>query len=192
MGLSPEDKIVGLKNTTVGDFWAWAYSNLLTNVTRGVFAEYLVGSALGVIDSVPQAGWEEFDLLYDGKKIEVKSSAYIQGWDQARLSVPGFGIAEQGIWDEAKNDWLPGRRRSSDCYVFCLYAEKKYRDVAKALDLNGWALYTALTSQIDETLGTQKTARLSSIESMTGAVRIEQLKERVDAALQERRTNTAG
>lgn len=192
MGLSPEDKIVGLNNATVGDFWVWAYSNILTNVTRGVFAEFLVGSALGVIGSVPQAGWEEFDLLYDGKKIEVKSSAYIQGWGQDRLSVPSFGIAEQGIWDEAKNDWLPGRRRSSDCYVFCLYAEKKYRDVAKALDLNRWAFYVVPTSQIDEALGTQKSARLSSIESMTDAVRIEQLKERVDAALQERQTSTEG
>jgi len=192
MRLSPENKIVGLKGATVGDFWAWAYSNILTNVTRGMFAEFLVGSALSVIDRVPPAGWEEFDLLYDGKKIEVKSSAYIQGWDQNELSVPSFGIAGQGIWDETANDWRSERKRASDCYVFCLYAEKKDRNVANVLNMNKWDFYVVPTRQIDETFGAQKTVRLSGIESLTTAVKIEHLKEHVESVLRENPTKAEG
>ena len=185
--LSPEEKIVGLKDATVGDFWAWAYSDILTNIRRGMFAEFLVGSKLGVVDSVPPAGWEYFDFLYGDKKIEVKSSAYVQGWDQqGGVSVPSFGIAERWIWDENINDWLPEPQRPADCYVFCLYAEKKDRSVASILDMNKWDFYVVPTRRINETLGAQKTVRLSGVESMTKkAVKIEQLKERVDLALRE-------
>jgi hypothetical protein len=35
---------------TVGDFWAWAYSDLMVNTVRSIFAEFIVGTALGVID----------------------------------------------------------------------------------------------------------------------------------------------
>jgi hypothetical protein len=151
--LNPEEKIVGLEEATVGDFWAWAYSDILTNIRRGMFAEFLVGSTLGVIDSVPPAGWEDFDLLYSGKKIEVKSSAYIQGWDQQGcVSVISFDIAERWIWDETINDWKRGR--PADCYVFCLYAEKKDRSVVSALDVNKWDFYVVPTYQIDKTLQT--------------------------------------
>ena len=184
--LSPEEKIVGLKNATVGDFWAWAYSDILTNIRRGMFAEFLVGSALGVIDIVPPGGWEYFDFLYGDKKIEVKSSAYIQGWDQqGSLSVASFGIAERWIWDENINNWLPKRCRPADCYVFCLYTEKQDRSVMSALDINKWDFYVVPTHRINETLGAQKTVRLSGVKSMTEAVKIEQLKERVDRTLRE-------
>ncbi len=184
--LSPEEKIVGLKDATVGDFWAWAYSDILTNTRRGMFAEFLVGSELGVIDSVPPAGWEYFDFLYGDKKIEVKSSAYVQGWDQqGRVSVPSFGIAERLIWDENINDWLPEPQRPAECYVFCLYTEKKNRSVASVLDANKWDFYVVPTRQINETFEHQKTVRLSGVESVTEAVKIEQLKERVDGTLKE-------
>ncbi|MBA4117002.1 MAG: hypothetical protein H0X71_11350 [Rubrobacter sp.] len=192
--LSPEENIPGLGGATVGDFWAWAYSDILTNIRRGMFAEFLVGSALGVIDSVPPAGWEDFDLLYGDKKIEVKSSAYIQSWDQqGRLSVISFDIRERGIWDETINDWLPERKgRSADCYVFCLYSEKKDRSVASMLDMSKWDFYVVPTRRIDEALGAQKTVRLSGVESMTNAVKIEHLKERVDLTVQENQTKAEG
>ena len=96
--LSPGTTILGLEGATVGDFWAWAYSDILINMRRGIFAEFLVGSALGVTDSAPPAGWGDFDLLYDHKKIEVKSSAYIQGWDQGHqdsLSVISFDVRKR-------------------------------------------------------------------------------------------------
>ncbi len=57
MMLTPDVPIRGLAETTVGEFWSWAYSDLLNNATRGVFAEYLVAVALGV-DDQPRLAWE--------------------------------------------------------------------------------------------------------------------------------------
>ena len=59
-------EILGTGGATVGDFWAWAYSDILTNTSRGIFAEFLVGKALGVVEGVRPTGWNDFDLSYDG------------------------------------------------------------------------------------------------------------------------------
>ncbi len=49
--LDPGTPIPGVVGAhTAGHFWAWAYSNILTNNLRGVFAEFLVGTALGVVE----------------------------------------------------------------------------------------------------------------------------------------------
>ena len=75
---SCQDEIPVL-GTTVGDFWAWAYSDILNNTDRAVFAKFVVGMALGVIDT-PRVEWDAVDLQYSDKTIEVKSAAYVQSW----------------------------------------------------------------------------------------------------------------
>ena len=64
--LVPGTEILGTGGATVGDFWAWAYSDILTNTSRGIFAEFLVGKALGVVEGARPTGWNDFDLSYDG------------------------------------------------------------------------------------------------------------------------------
>jgi hypothetical protein len=64
--LAPDTEIPGTGGATVGDFWAWVNSGILTNTSRGIFAEFLVGKALGVVEWVRPTGWEDFDLSYDG------------------------------------------------------------------------------------------------------------------------------
>ena len=45
------------------DLWRWSTSDLVTNTTLGVLAEYIVARALGIgTDGVRQA-WRTFDLL---------------------------------------------------------------------------------------------------------------------------------
>jgi hypothetical protein len=58
------------------DFWQWSASDILSNSTRGKFAEFIVGSSLSLkIDNLRDE-WDAFDLFTeDGIKIEVKSSA---------------------------------------------------------------------------------------------------------------------
>ena len=57
------------------EFWEWAYDDLLTNTTRGVLAEYIVATALGVADT-KRREWDQYDLkTADGDGVEVKSSA---------------------------------------------------------------------------------------------------------------------
>src|SRR5215831_5345550 len=70
----------------VVDFWRWAVSDLIENTTRGLLAEFLVGQALGATNTL-RCGWDAFDLrTSNGLKIEVKSCAYLQAWDQRKLS----------------------------------------------------------------------------------------------------------
>jgi len=45
--LDPKEKLIGYE-ASVGDFWAWAYSDLVLNIDRAVFAEFIVGCALGI------------------------------------------------------------------------------------------------------------------------------------------------
>ncbi len=58
---------------TAGDFWKWAFFNLADNTIRGVLAEFIVGTSLGVDFSEPRSFWDDFDLLTpDGIRVEVK------------------------------------------------------------------------------------------------------------------------
>ena len=164
---------------TVGDFWAWGYSDILTNNLRGVFAEYLVGTALGAADGT-RTEWDAFDLRYGGSKIEVKSSSYVQSWDQERPSVISWGVGERFAFDPAANEWTPERKRAADCYVFCVYTEREDKDPAKVLDVGRWDFYVVPTSVIDEELGGQKTVGFGHIEGLADPVPYGRLRERVD------------
>ena len=54
-------------------FWQWSNSDLLSNVTRGVLAEYIVARALGIGESDIRDEWAAYDLCTsDCIKIEVK------------------------------------------------------------------------------------------------------------------------
>ncbi len=79
---------------TVLDFWAWSSSDLMENTTRGVLAEFIVAHAIGADTSGVRNGWASVDLaLPDGTLVEVKSSSYIQSWEQKALSRITYGIA---------------------------------------------------------------------------------------------------
>jgi hypothetical protein len=49
--VAPATDFVGVDGRRIDDFWAWAYDNLMTNTSHGILAEFLVGSALGVLAS---------------------------------------------------------------------------------------------------------------------------------------------
>lgn len=173
---------------TLGDFWAWGYSNILTNNLRGVFAEFLVGTALDAAGGT-RTEWDAFDVLYEGAgieggaRIEVKSSAYLQSWDQDKPSAIGWDVGERYSVDPETNDWTPQKGRAAHCYVFCVYAEKEDRDPAKVLDSGRWDFYVVPTGVINEELGSQKTVALGRIAALTDPVPYPRLKERVDEAL---------
>lgn len=188
-GLDPATPIVGAAGgETLGDFWAWGYSNILTNNLRGVFAEFLVGTALGVTDGT-RTEWDAFDLLYKGAemeedaKIEVKSSAYLQSWDQEKPSTIVWSVGKRYAVDPTTNDWTEKKERHAHCYVFCVYPEREDRDPAKVLDLEKWEFHVVPTTVIDEELGNQKTVALGRIRALTDPVGYSRLRERVDEAL---------
>ena len=143
-------------------FWKWAYKNILTNVTRGIFAEYLVVCALE-LESSPRRVWEEdFDICYKKIKIEVKCSAYVQDWHQDNeSSTPQFNI----------------KNRKCDVYVFCLHAEED-KEKVNTLNLSQWKFCVVGVDTIKKKLDEdkeepQKTIRKRPIEDKLGGIWIE-------------------
>ena len=179
--LGPDQRIVELGDRTLGDFWSWAYSDVLSNRNRSIFAEFLVASALGVLDS-PRIEWDSVDLRYRGKGIEVKSAAYLQSWRQDRLSVIRFDIARKRAWYAATNTYAPQPIRSADCYVFCLYPETDPARV-DVLDVAAWQFYVLSTGQINRELGEQKTVGIGRVQGMCGVTGYDGLQERINSIL---------
>jgi hypothetical protein len=76
----------------------------LSNATRGRFAEFIVGTAMGLDPKNLRDEWAAYDLTTDeGIKIEVKSASYIQSWNQKRLSNISFSIKPAKYWDAETN-----------------------------------------------------------------------------------------
>lgn len=154
-------------------YWRINLSELILNVTRGGFAEFIVQCALDqggfkCIDDM-MSGMEAWDLNgpeieIDGVerpcRIEVKSCASVQLTtpdEKEPISLPStkltFSIAR-------KIDWASGseeKHHNNDLYVFCHYkAERKSDDI---LDLDLWDFYVLPTYKIreDKSLADQKT-----------------------------------
>lgn len=145
------------------NFWKYAYSDFLDNRNRGALAEYMVAEALGVTDNTPFTSWESYDIEYQGLKIEVKTSAYVQSWKQDKPSKPSFGIPMKQGWVGETNEWDGEIIRHADVYVFCLLDHKDEKTI-NPLDTTQWVFYVVKTTEINEKLQDQKTVGLSTIE----------------------------
>lgn len=144
-------------------FWSWACSDLLGNAMRGVLAEYVVGLALGCVDGGTRLEWDAADLrTRQGLRVEVKSSAYLQSWQQSRLSTISFDIRPTAGWDAATNTYATERERQADVYVFCVFTPTD-KTRADPLDLDRWDFYVMSTDQLDTAVGDQKTITLGSL-----------------------------
>lgn len=175
------EAILGLGGRTVGDFWRWAYSDVLSNRNRSIFAEYLVGVALGVVDR-PRVEWDSADLRYGDLRVEVKSSAYVQSWGQDRPSRISFGIKKAVEWDASTGKYEGTARRCSDLYVFCLYGERDKSKV-NVLDVAGWEFHVVSTKRIDEEFGEAKTLSLASVRRVGVRCGFDELKAAVDGVV---------
>jgi hypothetical protein len=179
--LKPEEQIPGLDGVTVGDFWAWAYSDLQSNTIRPLFAEYLVGRCLGVLTQ-PRIEWDYVDFIYREKKIEVKSSAYLQAWEQRKPSFISFDIAPKEKPWIAESNTFGGPGRHADCYVLCVHAERD-KSQCRVDDPSQWHFYVLSSRTLADVFGAQRTARLSRIQRLCDHVEYGGLRETIDAAL---------
>lgn len=167
---------------SVLDFWKWAYSNLILNVSRGTFAEFIVKSALDkggfTYNSEMKTGWEPFDLegpvipsLNRRSHIEVKSAAFVQLWDIKHPERASFSIAPAKLPDE-QGDYREDatRQRNNDIYVFTLYTAKSRR--CNILDLSWWQFYILPTFKIEEDsiLKNQKSISLKRVQDLCPAL----------------------
>ena len=151
----PTDCVTGLPDAhpklAVLDFWRWAFANLCDDDVKGWFAEWLVGSLLG-LPMTHRISWANSDLITPGGiRIEVKASAYWQSWKrlnedgthkvvevvpEARATTIRFGGLVAGNSVE-----LVGGPPSlkSDLYVFAFQRERD-PELWDALNLDQWAL----------------------------------------------------
>ncbi len=179
--LDVEHEIPGASGLTVGAFWSWAYSDVLSNGNRAVFAEFLVGAALGCLDA-PRIEWNAYDLLYCGRKIEVKASAYLQSWQQAKPSQITFDVGVKYGWDAAANVMSDVPLRSADCYVFCLYIETEDHASARVLDTSRWQFFVLSTPKMNANVRTKRMS-LKTLQSLTVPVEYGRVRQQVDAML---------
>ena len=148
---------------SVKDFWSWAYSDLLNNTQRGVMAEFLVYSSFK--SEYPprtqmRVNWLPFDVTSpSGRRIEVKSAAYLQSWTTDFPAQIQYDIAPKLAWD-GKN-YATEAKRNCDLFVFCLYTALT-RDKS-ILDLDYWEFYVLPTSILNDRIPNQKTISLSSL-----------------------------
>lgn len=185
--LLPNTPIQGTVHSVL-DFWQWAYSDLLNNTDRGLLAEFIVGSALGLIDEPAQrVEWDGCDFHYRGKMIEVKSAAYLQSWPQKELSDIVFSIKGKAeYWVAVSNErhTCTPPSRVARCYVFALFTEKEPEHaLAKLLDTRSWRFYVLPTRMLDETFGDQEDVSLSVLEKLVAPISYEYLKPAIEDAL---------
>ena len=148
------------------DYWKWSGSVLLDNTARGILAEFLIATALG-LHKKPRRQWGGFDLCTaSGTTIEVKSSAYVQSWswEHSKPSVINFGIApRRSYWNAETGEYEEGFKRWTDIYVFCVFTGK---EPLEPLDTSKWDFYVLPTEVLDREVPEQKSIRLNSLKKL--------------------------
>ena len=160
-------------------FWKWSSSELLGNALRGVLAEFIVASTIDILDK-PREEWDAYDLKSkNGLKIEIKSSSYLQSWEQTKLSKIIFGIQPTSDWDYSINKRCKEKIRQSDIYIFCVLSHKDKNSV-DPLDLSQWDFYILETKILNEKVTVQKSITLSSLLKLNPIkIKYDELKEKI-------------
>lgn len=180
--LSHSTPIPCTNGSTLSDFWQWAYSDLLSNTTRPIFAEYMVGLALGCLTS-PRVEWDAIDLRYGGITVEVKSAAACQSWKQDRPSRIVFDIGAARGWDSVTGKTQAEAKRNADIYVFCHYPELD-KSKANVLDIPAWDFYVVATHVLNRELPSSKSAALRTIRRLAPVCKYPELRATVDSVVQ--------
>lgn len=167
---------------TLKDFWQWSKSDLVSNASRGVLAEYLVTSALG-LNHGTRNEWEAYDIrTKNGLKIEVKSAAYIQSWFQRKLSTISFSIKPTLSWDYETNLQAKEKKRQADIYVFCLLHHKD-KETINPMNLAQWTFYVITTKQLEKIRPERKSITLEKLKKLNPkAYEFKSLKEGIEDA----------
>ena len=169
------------------NFWQWAYSNILQNMQRGTFAEYIVRCALKEHGLHENLGMKMGVAPYDldgpvipstGKKarLEVKSAALVQLWDIHHPERSTFTI-RPAVMPDPTGDYPDGapKQRNNDIYIFTVYTATDRR--RNMLDLSWWEFYVLPTFKIeaDAVLRKQQTISLKAVKEWCPALSFDML-----------------
>ena len=164
---------------TIHDFWCWSTSDLLSNTTRGVLAEFLVATALGISSSGVREPWAAYDLDADGLKIEVKSSAYLQAWFQERPSSVVFEIPLTRAWSPDTNAVAVEPARQADVYVFAVLKHTQ-KSTVNPLDVSQWEFHVIATTELNARIAGRRSVTLKALRAISsGPVSFHALNDRI-------------
>ena len=146
-----------------------AVSDLVDNALRGALAEYIVACDLGVANGT-RPGWNAYDLKTpEGIKVEVKSAAYLQSWQQSAHSKVCFDIRPTYGWDAETNTTVPRGSAKPTCMCSAYWRTRTRRRSIRWTSPSG----NSTTSRVlDEKLPTQKTINLAGLLRL-GPVKME-------------------
>ncbi len=173
--LSFDHQDIGLK---LVDFWQWSVSDLISNATRGRFAEFIVASALNINLGIVRDEWGAYDLESpEGIKIEVKSAAYLQAWNQNDFSKISFSI-KPSIYLDSETFKKTESRRHADLYVFCLLNHKD-KATLDPMKLDQWEFFVVSTAMLDNYKRSRSSITLKSLENLTSPVKYDKLRQTI-------------
>ena len=152
---------------TLKDFWIWSVSDLMSNATRGRLAEFIVAKAIGAAKGVRNE-WAAYDLKTpNGKKVEVKSAAYLQSWLQDDYSTIQFSIRKTKELDLKKGGYREPAKRHADVYVFALLAHKD-KPTVDPLNINQWDFYVVSKTRLGKYTRSESSITLKSLDALSG------------------------
>ncbi len=158
------DEPIDGADATLRDFWAWGLSDLRTNTVRSLLAEYLVARAVGA-GVRPRVEWDAYDVrTADGLRLEVKAGAYLQAWEQSRLSTVTFTGLRGRTWSPAEG-YSAEESYNADGYVFAVLTATEHARY-DALDLDQWSFWVLPAGALAAT--GQHSIRLSVVQRMAG------------------------
>ena len=153
----------GKQIASVLDFWQWAYSDIIGNIERGHLAEYLVALALDIAKDI-RVEWDKYDMLTNnGISIEVKSSGYVQTWQQKGKSKISFSIRPTRAFNLESNAYEEQIKRQAQVYVFCVHNYEKNDAGINPLNMKQWDFYVLPTRKLNLEAKEQKTISLQKI-----------------------------
>ena len=162
-GMEPIYDDKGKQISSVLEFWQWAYSDIIGNIERGHFAEYLVARALNVRQNT-RVEWDKYDVLTnDDISIEVKSSGYVQTWQQKGKSKISFSIRPTRAFNSKANAYEREIKRQAQIYVFCVHNYEKKDEGLNPLDMKQWDFYILPTEKLNMEVKEQKNISLQKI-----------------------------
>lgn len=107
--------------------------------------------------------WDAYDMKSkQGVKVEVKSAAYLQSCQQAKLSSITFGIQPTLGWDSSTNISGTERMRQADVYVFALLHHQDKLTV-DPLSVEQWNFSVLPATILNERLPAQKSISLATL-----------------------------
>ncbi len=166
-------------NFSLLDFWRWSVSDILSNATRGILAEFIIAKALNTDVANVRNEWDAFDLLTPEKvKVEVKSSAYLQSWEQPDYSKISFSTRAAKPWDWSIDKRSDIAIRSADVYVFCLLNHKDKATV-NPLNLDQWEFYVLATSELNNYSRSQHSITLNSLQKLAKSLKFLEVRNEV-------------